>query len=215
MLKISAMGIIAVPVSILNQYPMPKKRRGRWDEAEHEGFLKGIDRHGKEWQVIADLFVPSRTPTQIRTHAQKYEKKLERAMDLPEKTDNPTQGKRCQERSRQPSSPRPEKIRDASARDFSGRDVFSRGIAVVVPTSPCFSADGPISLEEEYYLALTSTGTCGLSASSSEAQGASSSSTPLARRRAFSVEEAAGDNSEGRHVPGDVKGSGDDKEAAH
>ena len=37
-------------------------------------------------------------------------------------------------------------------------------------------------------------------------------STPLARRRAFSVEEAAGDNSEGRHVPGDVKGSGDDKE---
>ncbi|CAN0433916.1 unnamed protein product, partial [Laminaria digitata] len=46
--------------------------RGRWSKDEHEHFLKGLDQHGKDWFAIKELFVPSRTVTQIRTHAQKF-----------------------------------------------------------------------------------------------------------------------------------------------
>lgn len=52
---------------------------------EHENFVRGLEAHGRDWQTIAERFVPTRTPTQIRTHAQKYEKKLERAMSFSQK----------------------------------------------------------------------------------------------------------------------------------
>ena len=54
---------------------------GRWTAEEHRLFLQGLEKHGegsftaKCWKEIASL-VKSRTPLQIRTHAQKYFQKL-------------------------------------------------------------------------------------------------------------------------------------------
>ncbi|XP_015168973.1 transcription factor MYB1R1-like [Solanum tuberosum] len=45
----------------------------RWSEDEQRAFLIGLDKLGKgNWTQIAKEFVPSRTPTQVASHAQKY-----------------------------------------------------------------------------------------------------------------------------------------------
>lgn len=67
---------------------------------EHENFVRGLETHGRDWQTIAERFVPTRTPTQIRTHAQKYEKKLERAMSFSQKVGSQTRGWSCVQSSR-------------------------------------------------------------------------------------------------------------------
>lgn len=60
--------------------PSPDARgnhAGRWTRQEHENFLVGLNQHGREWKKVA-LYVKTRTPAQIRSHAQKYFAKLER-----------------------------------------------------------------------------------------------------------------------------------------
>ncbi|KAK4715928.1 hypothetical protein R3W88_014266 [Solanum pinnatisectum] len=45
----------------------------RWSEDEQRAFLIGLDKLGKgNWTQIAKEFVPTRTPTQVASHAQKY-----------------------------------------------------------------------------------------------------------------------------------------------
>ena len=52
-------------------------RRGRWTQDEHDVFLDGYNRFGRNWKRIAmDLYY--RDHIQVRTHAQKYFKKLRR-----------------------------------------------------------------------------------------------------------------------------------------
>ena len=51
---------------------------GRWTREEHHLFLKGLELHGKGWKKIASL-IKTRTVVQIRTHAQKYFLKLQKA----------------------------------------------------------------------------------------------------------------------------------------
>nr|CCA19758.1 conserved hypothetical protein [Albugo laibachii Nc14] len=51
---------------------------GRWSKREHELFLQGLKLYGKSWKKIAKL-VSTRTLVQIRTHAQKYLQKQQRA----------------------------------------------------------------------------------------------------------------------------------------
>lgn len=51
---------------------------GRWTREEHHLFLKGLEMHGKGWKKIASL-IKTRTVVQIRTHAQKYFLKLQKA----------------------------------------------------------------------------------------------------------------------------------------
>jgi len=46
-------------------------REGRWTPREHELFLEGYRQFGRSWKDIATV-VFTRTPEQIRTHAQKY-----------------------------------------------------------------------------------------------------------------------------------------------
>eukprot|EP00588_Corethron_pennatum_P013579 CAMPEP_0194266210 /NCGR_PEP_ID=MMETSP0169-20130528/1191_1 /TAXON_ID=218684 /ORGANISM="Corethron pennatum, Strain L29A3" /LENGTH=319 /DNA_ID=CAMNT_0039006843 /DNA_START=53 /DNA_END=1012 /DNA_ORIENTATION=+ len=48
---------------------------GRWTVEEHRLFLQGLEQHGDGWNEIAGL-IQSRTVVQIRTHAQKYFKRL-------------------------------------------------------------------------------------------------------------------------------------------
>ncbi len=44
-----------------------------WTESEHLGFLAGLKKLGKgNWRGISRLYVPSRTPTQVASHAQKH-----------------------------------------------------------------------------------------------------------------------------------------------
>lgn len=57
--------------------------KGRWTQEEHQLFVKGmlfwnlgIEEFGKNWKKIGQI-VPTRTGAQIRSHAQKYFKKLE------------------------------------------------------------------------------------------------------------------------------------------
>ena len=57
---------------------MSAQNTGRWTYAEHCLFLKGLELHGKGWKKIANL-IRTRTVVQIRTHAQKYFQKLEKA----------------------------------------------------------------------------------------------------------------------------------------
>jgi SHAQKYF class myb-like DNA-binding protein len=44
---------------------------GRWTDLEHALFLEGMRLFGKKWPLVAD-HVKTRSPVQIRTHAQKY-----------------------------------------------------------------------------------------------------------------------------------------------
>ena len=48
---------------------------GRWTKQEHNKFLQGIEKYGKEWKKVA-AFVRTRTVMQTRTHAQKFYEKL-------------------------------------------------------------------------------------------------------------------------------------------
>jgi SHAQKYF class myb-like DNA-binding protein len=50
---------------------------GRWTPEEHEAFLQGLLQHGREWKKVAEN-IPTRTSSQIRSHAQKYFAKLAR-----------------------------------------------------------------------------------------------------------------------------------------
>eukprot|EP00804_Cyclotella_cryptica_P023337 CCRYP_000485-RA/>CCRYP_000485-RA protein AED:0.01 eAED:0.01 QI:481/1/1/1/1/1/2/348/277 len=48
---------------------------GRWTAAEHEAFLAGLKVYGREWKKVSTC-IPTRTPAQIRSHAQKYFNKV-------------------------------------------------------------------------------------------------------------------------------------------
>lgn len=48
---------------------------GRWTKEEHDVFLVGLEKHGKEWKEISHM-IPTRSVVQIRTHAQKYFQKV-------------------------------------------------------------------------------------------------------------------------------------------
>ena len=43
---------------------------GRWTKSEHERFMKGLERYGRDW-VSVQKVVKSRSLIQVRSHAQK------------------------------------------------------------------------------------------------------------------------------------------------
>ncbi|KAJ0043006.1 hypothetical protein Pint_17161 [Pistacia integerrima] len=51
-----------------------ERKKGKpWNEDEHVNFLAGLKLLGKgDWKGISKKFVPTRTPTQVASHAQKY-----------------------------------------------------------------------------------------------------------------------------------------------
>ena len=50
---------------------------GRWEPKEHIMFLGGCLQYGNNWKKV-EAYVKTRTSTQIRSHAQKFLKKLEK-----------------------------------------------------------------------------------------------------------------------------------------
>ncbi|RYG40554.1 hypothetical protein EON68_04085, partial [archaeon] len=45
---------------------------GRWTDQEHRAFLLGLQEFGHNWKAVSTKYCPTRTPTQIRSHAQKW-----------------------------------------------------------------------------------------------------------------------------------------------
>lgn len=58
-------------VDSLDGKPMSPLNTGRWTEHEHDDFIKGLKRYGKNWDMLA-YSVKTRSATQVRSHAQKY-----------------------------------------------------------------------------------------------------------------------------------------------
>ncbi|XP_066365061.1 transcription factor MYB1R1-like [Miscanthus floridulus] len=72
---VEAMKMVEEPPHKLNI--VPKKRRQNpviaWTQDEHKNFLRGLEVFGRgSWKNISRYFVPTRTPIQICSHAQKY-----------------------------------------------------------------------------------------------------------------------------------------------
>jgi SHAQKYF class myb-like DNA-binding protein len=57
--------------------PRPGQTR-YWTEEEHDRFLEAVSRHGEKAYVAISNFVETRTPKQVRTHAQKFQMKMAR-----------------------------------------------------------------------------------------------------------------------------------------
>ena len=53
---------------------------GRWSKEEHDNFLDGIVQYGINWRKVKTL-IDSRTPIQVRSHAQKFFRKLKMCKD--------------------------------------------------------------------------------------------------------------------------------------
>jgi len=51
---------------------------GRWTKEEHDTFVLGLGLYGRDWKKVATA-IKTRTPSQIRSHAQKYFQKLSRS----------------------------------------------------------------------------------------------------------------------------------------
>ena len=56
------------------------KNKGRWSKSEHEQFLNGISEFGNDWRNVKSL-IKNRTPAQVRSHAQKFFKKIKDCKD--------------------------------------------------------------------------------------------------------------------------------------
>jgi SHAQKYF class myb-like DNA-binding protein len=48
---------------------------GRWTEEEHQKFIEAIEKYGNAWKLICK-HIGTRSPAQIRSHAQKYYQRL-------------------------------------------------------------------------------------------------------------------------------------------
>lgn len=69
---------VTTPSSSRQTASSEKEKIGRWSEEEHKVFLEGLGKHGKQWKIIAGM-IGTRTVVQVRTHAQKYFQRMERA----------------------------------------------------------------------------------------------------------------------------------------
>ena len=71
------------------QVAVGKKATGRWTTEEHDEFLTCLDLYGHNWTKAAER-ITTRTAAQIRSHAQKYFKKIEAAGEGAPKAAKPT-----------------------------------------------------------------------------------------------------------------------------
>jgi SHAQKYF class myb-like DNA-binding protein len=80
--------ITRVPSSIKTS-KKERENTGRWLDEEHQVFLEGLAKHGKQWKLIATM-IGSRTVVQVRTHAQKYFQKMDRSSHKEDSTARPS-----------------------------------------------------------------------------------------------------------------------------
>lgn len=64
-----------------------KEHQGRWSQSEHNRFVDGLNRFGKDWEKVQAV-VQTRSLSQIRSHAQKYFLKLTKYEEMERLWDN-------------------------------------------------------------------------------------------------------------------------------
>ena len=57
------------------------EKKGRWTLKEHIQYLQALEKYGINWKKISDL-IPTRSSNQIRSHSQKFYKKLKKCKDV-------------------------------------------------------------------------------------------------------------------------------------
>ena len=62
--------------AVIQPGPDTNFNSGAWTEEEHDKFLKGYKQYGRRWKLISQLFVQTRSRSQVAAHAQKYFAKL-------------------------------------------------------------------------------------------------------------------------------------------
>jgi SHAQKYF class myb-like DNA-binding protein len=56
---------------------------GRWNKLEHYVFVEGLRIFGKNWKKVESI-IPTRSGTQIRSHAQKFFQRIEKEFSPPD-----------------------------------------------------------------------------------------------------------------------------------
>jgi len=109
---------------------------GRWTNEEHQAFLNGLLDCGREWKKVA-AFIPTRTPAQIRSHAQKYFNKLQRERDAAA-SGKASSSSRNNKRARRRCSPEQERGGGvaAPAQQDQQHHHEGKGICSDIPLSP-------------------------------------------------------------------------------
>lgn len=59
------------PLLLLLRAARSELHVGRWTKEEHARFIFGLNKHGRKWSEVAAV-VGTRSPNQVRSHAQKY-----------------------------------------------------------------------------------------------------------------------------------------------
>jgi len=118
---------------------------GRWTREEHGTFLKGLELHGKGWKKISAL-IKTRTVVQIRTHAQKYFLKLQKAHQNGGSSENVIMdGKTGNRKRRRRRSDKPISLalplQPFVAYSTRGVQLVSEGISLLLPTANDEDAD--------------------------------------------------------------------------
>ncbi|CAN0410261.1 unnamed protein product [Ectocarpus sp. 12 AP-2014] len=79
--------IKSISLCVLAASPFLSRNKGRWTKDEHERFLSVAGRLGKNkesWRWISQVVVTTRSPAQVRTHAQKYFRKIGHGLPFPD-----------------------------------------------------------------------------------------------------------------------------------
>ena len=58
----------------------PNINEGRWTKEERDTFIKGLILYGTNWKKLNDL-IPTRTDSQVRSHAQKFYQRMKSCKD--------------------------------------------------------------------------------------------------------------------------------------
>ncbi|CAM9509982.1 unnamed protein product [Ectocarpus fasciculatus] len=71
----------------MHAYILSRNNKGRWTRDEHERFLSVAGQLGKKkesWKWISKYVVTTRSPAQVRTHAQKYFQRIGQGLPFPD-----------------------------------------------------------------------------------------------------------------------------------
>lgn len=119
-----------------------------WSSTEHKLFLEGLNKFGRSnWKNIA-AHVKTRTPDQVRTHAQKYFLSISKPKkEAPDTTSpvaecNPTSGK---------SSRKRQKVGDASPKSQCVAGPSQASVPIVAKIEPALPAMFPRNPQKEHF----------------------------------------------------------------